>query len=174
MVLLSPILAGNDLYVKEFAGFFAARGLHAVLVYRQKEVFSPDRDLKDIESHLKESIIQLRQTIDWLEIQESVDVERIGSFAISLGAILTSILAAVEPRIKCSVLGLPAGLRWVAQHDGLQDDLGHQGPGGILQSLATRAACLSDPTPPLGFHSPPTQASWMHHMAMWCSIVVRQ
>ncbi len=109
VILMSPILAGNDLYVREFARFFAGRGLHAVLVYRQKEVFSADRDLKDIENHFQESVIQLRQTLDWLQTQESVDSERIGTFAISLGAILTAILAAVEPRVKCSVLGLPAG-----------------------------------------------------------------
>ncbi len=109
VVLMSPILAGDDLYVREFTRFYAARGLHAVLVYRPKEVFSADRDLKDIETHFRESVINLRQVIDWLQTQDSVDPQRIGSFAISMGAILTTILSAVEPRLRCSVLGLPAG-----------------------------------------------------------------
>jgi len=109
VVLMSPILAGNDLYIREFARFYAARGLHAVIVYRPKEVFSADRDLKDVETHFHDSVINLRQILDWLEAQDSVDPKRIGSFAISLGAILTTILAAVEPRIRCSVMGLPAG-----------------------------------------------------------------
>lgn len=109
VVLLSPILAGNDLYVREFARFYAARGLHAVLVYRQKEVFSAGRPLADIERHLQESVVDLRRSLDWLETQEGVDPQQIGSFAISMGAILTSILATVEPRVRCSVLGLPAG-----------------------------------------------------------------
>ncbi len=108
-VLISPILAGNDLYVREFAAFYAARGLHAVIVYRPQEVFSADRDLQDIEKHFQESIIGLRRAIDWLEEQPSIDARRIGSFSISLGAILTSVLAAVEPRVKAHVLGLPAG-----------------------------------------------------------------
>jgi hypothetical protein len=108
-ILISPILAGNDLYVREFARYFAARGMHAVIVYRPKEIFSPQRPLADIERHLRESILQLRQTLDWLETMESVDSERIGSFSISMGAILGVTLAAVEPRIKASVLGLPAG-----------------------------------------------------------------
>lgn len=108
-ILISPILAGNDLYVREFARYFAARRMHAVIVYRPKEIFSPQRPLSDIESHLRESILQLRQTLDWLETVESVDSERIGSFAISMGAILSAILTAVEPRIKAAVLGLPAG-----------------------------------------------------------------
>lgn len=109
VVLMSPILAGDDLYVREFAEFYAERGLNAVLVYRPKEVFSADRDLGDIETHFRESIIQLRQTIDWLEGEEEADAKRIGTFAISLGSILTTVLAAVEPRISVSVLGLPAG-----------------------------------------------------------------
>lgn len=109
VALMSPILADDDLYVREFARFYAARGMHGVLVYRPHEVFSAGRSLEDIELHFKESIIQMRQTLDWLETQDSVDREKIGTFAISLGAILTTILAAVEPRVKASVLGLPAG-----------------------------------------------------------------
>ena len=109
LVILSPILAGDDLYIREFAAFYAARGMQAVIVYRQKEVFSADRPLKDVEEHFRKTVIELRQALDWLETQEGVDPEKIGSFAISLGAILTVILAAVEPRIRCSVFGLPAG-----------------------------------------------------------------
>jgi hypothetical protein len=109
LILMSPILAGDDLYVREFARFYAARGLHAVIVYRPEEVFSADRNLQDLETHFHESVIQLRQAIDWLQTQEAIDSERIGSFAISMGAILTTILAAVEPRVKAHVFGLAAG-----------------------------------------------------------------
>lgn len=108
-VLMSPILAGNDLYVREFARFYAARGMHAFLVYRKKEPFSADRPLTDVEDHLRRTVIELRRSLDWIERQDSVEGGRIGTFAISLGAILTCVLSAVEPRIRCSVLGLPAG-----------------------------------------------------------------
>ncbi len=108
-VLMSPILAGNDLYVREFARFYAARRMHAVMVYRKKEAFSAQRPLSDIEGHLHDSVVQLRRVLDWLETKESVDPQRIGAFAISMGAILTTLLTAVEPRIRCAVLGLAAG-----------------------------------------------------------------
>ena len=108
-ILMSPILAGNDLFVREFAAFYAARGLHAVIVYRQKEVFSADRPLQDVETHLRETVVELRRALDWMETEESIDSQRIGTFSISLGAMLTSVLAAIEPRVRCSVLGLPAG-----------------------------------------------------------------
>lgn len=109
VILMSPILAGNDLYVREFARFYAARRMHAVMVYRKKEAFSTQRPLSDIEDHLHDSVVQLRRVLDWLETQESVDPQQIGAFAISMGAILTTLLTAVEPRIRCAVLGLAAG-----------------------------------------------------------------
>lgn len=109
LVIMSPILAGNDLYIREFAPFYAARGMHGVIIYRQKEIFSADRPLSDMEGHFRQTVIEMRQALDWLERQEAVDPQRIGSFAISLGAILSVILAAVDPRIRCSVFGLPAG-----------------------------------------------------------------
>ncbi len=64
--------------------------------------------------------------------------------------------------------------RFVAEHDGVTDNLGKKEQHGMLQSMATRAALLSDPTPRLVFHSTPKQASWMNQREMWCSIVVRQ
>ncbi len=63
---------------------------------------------------------------------------------------------------------------FVAEHDGVTDNLGKKEQHGMLQSMATRAALLSDPTPRLVFHSTPKQASWMNQREMWCSIVVRQ
>ena len=63
--------------------------------------------------------------------------------------------------------------RFVAKHDGIEDDLGHKEPRGLLQSLATRAALRAAPTQRLVLHSPPNHASWMTQMAMGFSLVVR-
>jgi DDE superfamily endonuclease len=86
----------------------------------------------------------------------------------------------------------PAGTRWhfvadnlnlhqaegvgrlVAEHDKMSDDLGHQGKGGLCPSMRTRAAFLAAPTHRIVFHDTPKHASWMHHMALWFSIVVRK
>jgi hypothetical protein len=65
-------------------------------------------------------------------------------------------------------------VRFVATDDRITDDLGHKEQRGMLKSMATRAALLSEPTPRMVFHSTPPHAAWMHQIARWWSIRVRQ
>ena len=65
-------------------------------------------------------------------------------------------------------------VRLVAQRCALTDDLGEKGESGVLRSMATRAAFLSDPAHRIQFVYLPKHTSWLNQIEIWFSILVRR
>ena len=65
-------------------------------------------------------------------------------------------------------------VRLVAEAWGLKEELGAKEKRGSWQSMATRAAFWRDVRHRIRFRYTPTHTSWLNHIELWWSIVVRR
>lgn len=108
-VLLLPISGGIDLVIKSFAKHFASHGFNCAIVHNRKVDLENSQSAEEVEDYFRQSVLDNRQVLDYLVEREEVDINKLGCLGLSLGGIRASLLAGVDERLKCVVIGIAGG-----------------------------------------------------------------
>ena len=114
LVCITPILGRllflNDLILeRHFGRFFAKKGFACAVIDRPIFEFNPSLGLEQIQHYLDESVLRSKWALDELIQNKAIDPERVGTYGISFGAVVNSLWAAEDPRLKAHVFALPGG-----------------------------------------------------------------
>ncbi len=108
--LLGRLILFEDLCLERwFARFFAQHGLAAAVMARPIFEFNPAHGLEQLQKYLEQSVERNREILNFLMLHKQIEPEKIGSLGISFGAVVNSLWAGSDPRLKAHVLALGGG-----------------------------------------------------------------
>lgn len=108
-MLVTPIMGGSREVAHLVAGELAKRGVHAAIVLRAESYLDGAARDERLERVLRTAVVDRRRAIDWLQGLDEVDPARVGALGVSLGGVVTTLLASVEPRLRATVLVMAGG-----------------------------------------------------------------
>jgi len=107
--LILPISGGVDFSVRGFAKHFASNGFNCAVVHNREFDIEDTETAEEVENYFRQTVLDNRQILDYLVQREEVDSDKLGCLGLSLGGIRASMIAGVDERLKCTVIGLAGG-----------------------------------------------------------------
>lgn len=86
--------------------FFSSQGMNCAIMRRPLEREDALMDITTMEEELQNIIVRYEQAVDWVYSREKVDAGRMGTVGISLGGVESSVIAAIDPRLKYHIVAL--------------------------------------------------------------------
>jgi hypothetical protein len=108
VILVLPTAGGTYPLEKYFASYFVRHGFAAVIVRRPSK-FGDSIRLETIDDLFKQSVLDNKLVLDWIETRPELNAARIGVFGTSMGAIQGALLTPLDTRVRAAVLGLAGG-----------------------------------------------------------------
>lgn len=119
----------SDIFGWSYAEYLL-RGGRAVLIpiwkgsYERQDGFHPfESDRTVYRDHVIQWIVEMRQSVDYLESRKDIDASKIGYQGISFGSIWAPLFLALEPRLETGILLLGGLLVTQASRDPLPPEL---------------------------------------------------
>lgn len=106
VIMVLPILGGDNTFANIFAGYFAKKGFSSVIVHRQEKYKDVD-NIGSLDEVLRSMVKDHKQAIDWID--EQPYLRDIGVFGISMGSIKAALVSALDERISASMMCLTGG-----------------------------------------------------------------
>jgi len=108
VILVLPILSGQNKIASSFARYFAEYGFATAVVHRQ-QVYEQTDYLQQTNTIMRQIVFDHKQVIDWIESRVELDASRIGVVGTSMGGIKSALISALDKRIKATVIILGGG-----------------------------------------------------------------
>lgn len=138
LVLLVPILAGGDELMAQVARRLCARGFDVAFCERAGSAMQPPQRGPELQELFRRTVLHQRLLLRWLAAEENAPAATF-VLGISMGGIVSTVLAALEPSLDGVAVCLSGGdlgdlvqhssegrvqrwRRWRRHHDGIGDD----------------------------------------------------
>ncbi|GAB4141450.1 MAG: hypothetical protein Fur0037_08300 [Planctomycetota bacterium] len=108
-VLLVPILAGGDALMRAIAKNMLERGFAACYCERAGPALRPPQRGEDLEALFQRTVIQQRMVLEWARSSDCVRGEDSFLLGVSLGGMVSSVVAALEPGLSGTAICLSGG-----------------------------------------------------------------